>query len=113
MLFIFLPATTHSHPSVPVDRPHARHSRPQPDAQKEDALLISIARDGNVFFRDYRIPRSELVAQIRARVRDGAEKEAYLAVDARTKYCDTIAVLDQIRLAGIEKVTFLTEQPSR
>jgi len=54
-----------------------------------------------------------LPEEIRQGVRNGAEKRTYLNADARAKYGDTIAVLDQIRLAGIEKVSLLTEQPSQ
>jgi biopolymer transport protein TolR len=113
LLFMFVPSTTDAYRSVPVDRAPARHSRPQPGAQKEDALLISITRDGNVFFRDHRIQRSELADEIREKLRNGAEKKAYLAVDTRAKYGDVITVLDQIRFAGIENVNFLTEEPFR
>src|SRR5712692_1591058 len=42
-----------------VDMAIAVHSSPQPGALKEDDMLISITRDGNVFFRDHRVVRSE------------------------------------------------------
>jgi biopolymer transport protein ExbD len=113
LLFIFLPITTDTHRSVPVDRATAWHSSPQRGAQKEDAMLVSITRDGNVFFRDQHILRSELANEIRERMRNGAEKKVYLVVDARARYGDAIPVLAQIRFAGIENVNFLTEKPYR
>jgi biopolymer transport protein ExbD len=58
-----------------VDRAIAKHSNLQPDAQKEDALLISITRDGSVFFRDHRIVPTDLASEIREGVRSGAEKK--------------------------------------
>jgi biopolymer transport protein ExbD len=39
-------------------------------------------------------------------IRNGAEKRIYLNMDARSKYGDTIAVLNQIQLAGIKNVSF-------
>src|SRR5439155_333918 len=91
----------------------AAHSSPQPGAQKEDAMLISITRDGRVFFRDHRIARADLANEIREGMHNGAEKKVYLVVDARAKYGDAIPVLTQIRFAGIENVNFLTEEPYR
>ena len=96
-----------------VDRAIAVHSSPQPGAQKEDAMLISITRDGSVFFRDHRVVQTDLANEIREGARNGAEKRVYLVADARAKYGDTMAVLVQIRLAGIESVSFLTEKPYR
>jgi biopolymer transport protein ExbD len=113
LLFMLLPRTTDAHRSVPVDLAAARHTTPQPGAQKEDALLISVTRDGNVFFRDRRVLPSELASEIRERVRYGAEKKAYLKVAARAMYGGAILVLDRVRLAGVEKVGFLTGQSSQ
>ncbi len=96
-----------------ADRAIARHSSPQPGALKEDALLISITRDGSVFFRDHRVVRADLAKEIQEGMRNGAEKRIYLVVDARAKYGDAIPILVQVRLAGIENVTFLTEKPYR
>jgi len=76
-------------------------------------MQISVTRDGSVFFRDRHVLRSELAREIRKGVRNGAEKKVYLIVDARATYGAAMQVLNQIRLAGIEKVSFLTEQPSQ
>ena len=113
LLFIFLPATTHTDRSVPVDWPLAYHSASMPGGLKEDAMQITVRRDGQIYFRDDRVILQDLPREIRQGLRNGAEKRIYLSMDARAKYGDTIAVLDQIRRAGIEKVSLLTEQPSR
>ena len=109
---IGLPHPPHAYGSN-VDRAVAVHSSPQPGALKEDAMLISITRDGSVFFRDHRVVQTDLANEIREGARNGAEKRVYLVADARAKYGDTMAVLVQIRLAGIESVSFLTEKPYR
>ena len=113
LLFIFLPATTHTHRSMPVDRPHAYHSTSMPRALREDAMQITVSRDGQIYFRDDRVILQDLPEEIRQGLRNGAENRIYLNVDAREKYGETIAVLHQIRQAGIEKAIFLTEQLSR
>jgi len=80
-------------------------------ALKEDALQVTVARDGQVYLRDFHLMCEDLADEIRKRMRNGVEKKVYLAVDARAKYGDAKAVLDQIRMAGIENVSFLTEEP--
>jgi biopolymer transport protein ExbD len=96
-----------------VDRAVATHSTLLPGALKEDAMQVTVMRDGQVFFRDHHVLPVELPNKIREGMRNGAEKRIYLAVDARARYGDAIVVLDQIRLAGIENVSFLTEKPHR
>ena len=84
-----------------------------PGALKEDALRVMVTRDGQVYLCDSHLMYGDLTDEIRERVRNGAEKKVYLAVDARAKYGDAKAVLDQIRMAGIGNVSFLTEEPYR
>jgi biopolymer transport protein ExbD len=100
-----------SSPRSSVDRAIATHSTPQPGALKEDALRLSITRDGRVFFRDHQVRYDDVPQEIREAVRNGAERKVYLVVDARSRYGETIAIVDQIRRAGIESVSLLTEQP--
>jgi biopolymer transport protein ExbD len=113
MLFIFLPTTTDTPLSISVDWPFAYHSTSMPGALREDAMRISITRDGRIFFRDDRVACNDLPDEILKNVRDGAEKKIYLSADARAKYGDIKGVLSQIRATGIEDISFLTEQSSR
>jgi len=80
---------------------------------KEDAMLISITRDGNLFFRDHRVACADLANEIREGVRTGADNKVYMVMDGRAKYGRAIPALVQIRLAAIENVSFLTEKPYR
>jgi len=80
-----------------------------PGALKEDALKVVVARNGNIYLREHRIFLEDLPNEIREGLRSGAERKVYVAVDARAKYGEVPAVLDKIRLAGVEKVAFLTQ----
>jgi biopolymer transport protein ExbD len=82
-----------------------------PGAGREDAMRISITRDGKVYFRNHQVALDALPDEIQEGLRNGAERRIYLAIDARAKYGDAKAILVQIRLAGIENVSFLTEKP--
>jgi biopolymer transport protein ExbD len=93
-----------------VDRPKGIHSTLLRGVVREDALRVIVTRDGRVFFGSYPVGRGDLTEMVRKGVRTSEEKKLYLAVDARAKYGDVKMVLDQIRLAGIENVSFLTEE---
>ena len=114
LLFLLMPNATHYHdlPVVPsVDLTETHHAIPMPGAAREDAMRISITRDGKVYFRNHKVALDDLPDEIQEGLRNGAERKIYLAVDARAKYGDARAILGQIRLAGIENVSLLAEKP--
>jgi hypothetical protein len=74
-----------------------------PGAEREDAMQISVTRDGRIYFRNNIIMLQDLPEQIRQGVQNGAEKRIYLNADARAKYADVLAVLDQIRVGWNRK----------
>ena len=112
LLFIFMTVPQpYPHHGMAVDHAAAAHSTLMPGALKEDAMKIMITRDGSVYFRNHRVVAESLPDEIRESVQNGAERKIYLLVDQRAKYGDTEKVLDQIRLAGIREVSFLTDQP--
>ncbi len=106
--FIFLTATPHY--GVSADLPKVWHPIPLRGAHREDALIISILRDGRIYFGTDQTNPGDLPAQIREGVRRGAEKKVYIRADARVRYQTVTAVLDAIRSAGVEKIAFLAYQ---
>jgi biopolymer transport protein ExbD len=114
LLFIVMFGTTNPmHPrTAPVDMPITQHSTTQLAALREDALVIVITRDGSVRFRNTRIVPEELPDLLREGIRNGANNTVYVKVDARVRYLDVKTVLDQIRLSGLQNITFLTKHPA-
>jgi biopolymer transport protein ExbD len=112
LLFVFLARTTpiHQHLWAAVDLPRSTSALPQRSALREDTMRVSITRNGTVFFRNLRIVQEDLPGLIHDALQEGSEKKVYLAVDARSKYGLTASVVEQIRIAGIREVCFLTEK---
>ena len=93
-----------------IDLAVVDHARPMPAAIREDALLVTVTRDGNVFLGTRQIHPADLPPAIRNSVLAGAEQKVYLRVDARAKYSDAVFVIDQVREAGIQNIGIITEQ---
>jgi biopolymer transport protein ExbD len=93
-----------------ADLPRVDHPRPMPDANREDALTVTVTRDGNVYFRTLQITPRELPNQIRQALKEGARPTVFVHADTRAKYGDVAAVIDQVRQAGIQNVGIITEQ---
>ena len=84
------------------------HSHSVPAAKRWDSIHVAIEPDGSIYFGNTKVGIDELPNRIRDATLNGAEKKVYLAVDVQARYGDVEAVLAQIRLAGLQKVCFLT-----
>ncbi len=112
LLFMFMVVTAVPHYGVSAVLPKVWHAMPLPGARREDALIVSILRDGTMYFGKDKTRPGDLAAQIRGGVARGAEKKIYIRADARLRYRTVREVLDAIHSAGVEKIAFLTEQAS-
>jgi biopolymer transport protein ExbD len=92
-----------------VDLAESQHFRRMSGSLREDALRLVVTRDGKLYFRTEIINRGELPERLRDGVRAGAENRLYLLVDSRTKYAEVKPVLDEVGLAGVKNISFLTE----
>lgn len=93
-----------------ADLPTVDHPSSMPDANREDALTVTVTRDGNVYFRTQQIVLKDVPNEIRQALREGARPTVFVHADTRAKYGDVAAVLDQVRQAGVENVGIITEQ---
>jgi biopolymer transport protein ExbD/biopolymer transport protein TolR len=110
LLIIFMvitPMLQHGH-SVEL----ARTNNPEqmPDADKEDAILIAVTRDNKVFLGNDQIPADQLSDKVRDRLANKTDKRVYVKSDARAKYGTVVAVVDNVRSAGVDQLGLLTEQ---
>jgi biopolymer transport protein TolR len=83
-----------------------------PGALREDVMLVSVTRDGQIYFGSDRIVGSaELSAKIQDRLKDhGVERKVYINADMRARWGSMKLVLDAVRSSGIIRVAFLANQ---
>jgi biopolymer transport protein ExbD/biopolymer transport protein TolR len=81
-----------------------------PDADKEDALLVAVNRDGKVFFDSQIVSPEELTQKVKERVASRTNKEVFVRADARAHYKWVVDVVDDVRSAGVDQLGLLTEQ---
>ena len=93
---------------VSIKLPKIGHPLPMHGANREDALVVTIIRNGKVYFGNDQVMIEKLSDKMRERLGNG-ERSVYIEADAYVSYGIVKEVLDEIRLAGIERVAFLTE----
>jgi len=110
LLIIFMVITPMLQHGVSVDLAKTNNPVQMPDADKEDALLVAIQRDGTVFFGTDKIAPDQLTNKIKDRLASRVDKRVFVKADARTKYGNVVEVVDNVRAAGVDQLGLLTEQ---
>jgi len=96
-----------SDPGVGPDLPKVGWSHPVPLVSRDDAIVITIMRDGKVFFRNNQMAIEEVPAAIRLALTQGAEKRIYIQADARARYREIAEVVDSAGVTGVANISFL------
>jgi biopolymer transport protein ExbD/biopolymer transport protein TolR len=110
LLIIFMVITPMLQKGVSVDMAKVNNPVPMPDADKEDALLVAIMRDGQIFFGSDRIKADDLTNKVKDRLANKVDKRVFIRADMRAKYGAVVDVVDNVRAAGVDDVGLLTEQ---
>ncbi len=90
---------------APVNNPEQ-----MPDADKEDALLVSITKDGKVYFGSDQIQVDGLTQKVKDRLANKQDKRVYVKADMRTRFGYVVQVVDNVRAAGVDDLGLLTDQ---
>jgi biopolymer transport protein ExbD/biopolymer transport protein TolR len=110
LLIIFMVITPMLQKGVSVDLAKTNNPVQMPDADKEDALLVAVTRDGKVFFGSDQISPDQLTNKLKDRLANRMDKRVFVKADARTKYGNVVEVVDNVRAAGVDQLGLLTEQ---
>jgi biopolymer transport protein ExbD/biopolymer transport protein TolR len=110
LLIIFMVITPMLQNKVVVDMAKVDNPTNMPDADKEDAIVVAITRDGGVFLGQNKTAVSELGTQVREKLADKPGKTIYVRADARAQYRAVEDAIDAVRTAGVEDVGLLTQK---
>ena len=110
LLIIFMVITPMLQKGVSVDLAKVNSPEAMPDADKEDALIVAVMRDGQIFFGNDKIAPDQLTQKVKDRLTSRVDKRVYVRADARAKYGSVVEVVDNVRSAGVDDLGLLTEQ---
>jgi biopolymer transport protein ExbD len=110
LLIIFMVVTPMLQKGVSVDMATVSDPRDMQDADKDDAIIVAVTRDGSLFLGNTKITKEDITGQIKDRIANKLDKTVYVKSDARAKYGDVVAVVDEIRSAGVDSLGLLTEK---
>ena len=110
LLIIFMVITPMLQHGVSVELAKVNNPEQMPDADKEDALLVAVMRDGTVYFGSDKLPVDQLTGKVKDRLANRVDKRVYVKADARAKFGAVVQVVDNVRSAGVDELGLLTDQ---
>jgi biopolymer transport protein ExbD len=84
---------------------------PVPDADAQNALIITVTDGGELYFGIDPVVPDSLMEKLKERVSHRTQN-LYIKADAKAPYASVVKVLDAARTADVVDVTLLTAQPT-
>ena len=112
LLIIFMVITPMLSKGVSVDMAKTKNPIAMQAADKEDAVLIAVTRDGKVFLSpgNAQTTADQLPQKVKDLLTNKLDKTVYIKSDARARYEKVEDVIDNLRTAGVDQLGLLTEQ---
>ena len=113
MLIIFMVITPMLSKGVSVDLVKTMNPIQMQDADKEDAVLVSVSRDGRTYLGSTQLPAADLPGKVKDLLTNRLNKTCYVKVDQRARYEKVVDVVDNLRAAGVDNIGLITDLDPR
>jgi biopolymer transport protein ExbD len=113
LLIIFMVITPMLTKGVSVDLVKTKNPIAMQAEDKEDAIVISVTRNGSVFLSpgNLKLTADQLPERVRDLLTNKVDKTVYIRADARARYETVEDVVDNLRAAGTSEIGLITEEP--
>jgi biopolymer transport protein ExbD/biopolymer transport protein TolR len=111
LLIIFMVITPMLTKGTQVDLVKTKSAITMQAADKEDAILIAVTRNGGVFLSpgNLKITPDQLPEKVKDLLTNKPDKIVYIKSDARARYGLVEDVIDNVRAAGVDQIGLITE----
>ena len=111
LLIIFMVITPMLTKGTQVDLVKTKAAITMQAADKEDAILIAVTRNGGVFLSpgNLKIAPDQLPEKVKDLLTNKPDKMVYIKSDARARYGLVEDVIDNVRAAGVDQIGLITD----
>jgi biopolymer transport protein ExbD/biopolymer transport protein TolR len=109
MLIIFMVITPMLSKGVSVDMVKTKNPVAMQEADKTDAVLIAVTRDGKSFLGTTQMAPDQLPQKVKDLLTNRLDKTVFVRADSRARYEKVVDVVDNLRAAGVDQLGLLTE----
>lgn len=109
MLIIFMVITPMLSKGVSVDLVKTRNPINMSNAEKEDAIVVAVTRDGKTYLGTTRTPAADLPPKVKDLLQNRLDKTCYVKADQRARYEAVVDAIDNLRAAGVDQLGLMTD----
>ena len=110
LLIIFMVITPMLSKGVSVDMVKTRNPIAMQAADKSDAVVIAVSRDGKTYLNTTQVPAADMAPKVKDLLSGRLDKTVFIKGDQRAKYEVVLEVVQNLQAAGVDQVGLLTEQ---
>ena len=110
MLIIFMVITPMLSKGVSVDLAKTKNPISMQAADKSDAIICSITREGKTYLNTTQLPPEDMPPKVKDLLTNRLDKTVFVKADSRAKYEKVVDVVDNLRAAGVDQLGLITEQ---
>ena len=110
LLIIFMVVTPMLQKGVSVDMAKVNNAEDMQNADKDDAVILAVTRDGKMYLGSKQITLDEITTAVKDQIANRLDKTVFVRSDARAKYGDVVKAVDEVRSAGVDNLGLLTEK---
>ena len=109
LLIIFMVITPMLSKGVSVDLVKTVNPIAMQNADKEDAILVAVTRNGEVFLGSAKLPAADLPGRVKDLLVGRLDKTVFVKCDSRSRYEKVVEVVDNLRASGVDNIGLLTD----
>jgi len=110
LLIIFMVITPMLQNKVQIDMAKVDNATAMPDADKDDAIVVAVTRDGSVYLGQNKVDPANLGSIVADKLADKLSKTIFVRADSRAQYKAVEDAIDAVRTSGVEDVGLLTQK---
>jgi len=109
LLIIFMVITPMLTKGISVDMVKTQNPIAMQGADKDDAILVAVTREGRTYLGTTPMTPDELPSKVKDLLANRLDRTVYIRADSRSRYEKVVEVVDNLRAAGVDQVGLLTE----
>jgi len=111
LLIIFMVITPMLTRGTSVDLVRTHNDIAMQAADKEDAVLIAVTRNGAIFLSpgNVKLTQDQITEKVRDLLTNKTDRMVYIKADMAAKYGVVEDVVDNVRAAGVDQIGLITE----
>ena len=109
LLIIFMVVTPLLQKNVSVDMAKTKNPREMREADRDDAIVVAVTRDGKIYIGSDQIAaKDNLGPKVKDMLAAKVDKTVYIKSDRRARYGEVVDVVDIVRATGVDTLGLLT-----